>query len=473
MKLWLKIFLSILILSLSSLFISTYFVIRKNHESNLSREQERSLNELELIKISLESNVDFAVSSKEAITALISRYGEYYEQKGIGLLLYQKNEYLYNRLNTLEVSDYEALLAVKPDSKMAQVLTGEDGNYILVSDLLSEKSNTVLLYSRNINEIYDSRNQSIRLTLYLSVILSLLLGIFSYLYTRFITRPFKKLQRSAAAISEGNYSIRLEETDKEFTPVAAAFNQMIENVGQHTRELENRAKERQEFIDDLSHEMNTPLTSIQGYSEFLLTANATEEQRYLAAQSINKDARRMREMYTKLMNLTFIREHAMEIEEFSVDELVNSVKESLFLSFKEQGIQFITENQIKEMKGDKTLLEMLLTNLLHNSQQAISSGGRVIFRAYMEGAVPTFKVEDNGCGIPKDKINEIIKPFVRVDKSRSRKTGGAGLGLALVQRIASLHQAKLIIESEFSKGTQVILQFPEAESVAAAGENQE
>ena len=71
-------------------------------------------------------------------------------------------------------------------------------------------------------------------------------------------------------------------------------------------------------------------------------------------------------------------------------------------------------------------------------------------------------VEDNGCGIPKDKISEIIKPFVRVDKSRSRKTGGAGLGLALVQRIATLHQAKLIIESEYGKGTRVIVQFPEA-----------
>ncbi len=462
MKLWLKIFLSILILSLSSLFISTYFVIRKNHNSNLSREQERSLNELELIRSSLESNVDFAVSSKEAMTALISRYGEYYEQKGIGLLLYQKEGYLYNRLNSLKASQYEALLSVKPDNKMVQVLTGKDGKYILVSDLLSEKSNTVLLYSRNINEIYESRNQSIRLTLYLSVILSLLLGIFSYVYTRFITRPFKKLQGSAAVIAEGNYSIRLEETDKEFAPVAAAFNQMIENIGQHTRELENRARERQEFIDDLSHEMNTPLTSIQGYSEFLLTANATEEQRYLAAQSIHKDAKRMREMYTKLMNLTFIREHAVETEEFSVDELVNSVRESLFISFKQQGIQLITENQLKMIKGDKTLLEMLLTNLLYNSQQATGSGGMVILRTYMEGSAPIFMVEDNGCGIPKDKISEIIKPFVRVDKSRSRKTGGAGLGLALVQRIATLHQAKLIIESEYGKGTRVIVQFPEA-----------
>lgn len=459
MKLWLKIFLSILILSLSSLYISIYFVTQKNHDNNLEREQERSLNELELIKISLESNVDFAVSSKEAISALMGRYGEYYEQKGIGLLLYQNDEYIYNRLKALKASEYEALLSVKPDKRMVQILKGKDGYYMLASYLLSEKGNTVLLYSRNISEIYDSREQSVKLTLYLSVILSLLLGVFSYIYTRFITRPFKNLQRSAAAIAEGNYSTRLEERDKEFAPVVAAFNQMVESVGNHTGELEKRARERQEFIDDLSHEMNTPLTSIQGYSEFLLTANATEEQLYLAAQSINKDAKRMREMFTKLMNLTFIREHAMELEEVSVVNLVNSIKESFQLSFKQQGIDFITQIQLETIKGDKALLEMLLTNLLYNSQQATSAGGTVTLNAYKEGITPVFVVEDNGCGIPKDKINEIIKPFIRVDKSRSRKTGGAGLGLALVHRIASLHQATLLIESESGKGTAVILRF--------------
>ncbi|BCJ95803.1 two-component sensor histidine kinase [Anaerocolumna cellulosilytica] len=459
MKLWLKIFLSILLLSLTTLFISTWFVINKNHINNLNREQERSLNELELIRISLESNVDFTSSSIDSIKTIINRYGEYYGQKGIYLLLYQDNEYIYNQLKTLDTSSYETLLSVTLNHRMVQVLNGGTLRYMLVSDLLSEKNRTVLLYCRDINEIYEARNQSIKLIFSLALLLSVILGIISYYYSRWLTRPLAVLQKGAKAVASGDYSIRITETDSDFSSVAEAFNQMAGNVNRHTRELKERARERQEFIDDLSHEMNTPLTSIQGYSEFLLSANATEVQKRRAVQNIHTDAKRMREMYDKLMALTFAREHALLLYSVNIPELLDTLKESFKPTFIQHQIVFKAETTLETLKADRILLQMLLTNLINNSLQAVQSGGMIHLLAYEKENKPVIEVTDNGCGIPKDKITEIIKPFVRVDKSRSRKTGGAGLGLALVSRIADLHKAEILIDSELGKGTTVRIIF--------------
>lgn len=459
MKLWLKIFLSILVLSLTNLLISTCFIIYKNHRNNLNREQERSLNEFELIRISLESNVDFATSSPDTIKTIINRYGEYYEQKGIYLMLYQENESIYQKLPALSKDSYEDLLDVSSDCRMVQILKGGNQHFMLVSDLLSENNNTVLLYGRDISEIYEARSQSINLTTSLALLLCFILGFFSYYYSRWITKPLTTLQEGAKAVAAGDYSIRITETDKDFSSVAASFNQMAGNVRNHTKQLEEKAREKQEFIDDLSHEMNTPLTSIQGYSEFLLSANADKELKYRAAKSIYKDARRMREMYNKLMAITFTREHAIELQDLHVQELLKNIEESFQLIFQKQDVDFKAETRLKTLKADRILLHMLLTNLIKNSMQAIQPGGSIRLLVYEEMQKPVIEVKDNGCGIPKDKIKEVIKPFVRVDKSRSRKTGGAGLGLALVSSIAYMHQAKLTIESEPDKGTCVKLIF--------------
>jgi signal transduction histidine kinase len=260
-------------------------------------------------------------------------------------------------------------------------------------------------------------------------------------------------------MAAGDYNIQIAETDKDFSSVAASFNQMAGSVLNHTKDLEEKARERQEFIDDLSHEMNTPLTSIQGYSEFLLSANATQEQKYRAAQSIYKDARRMREMYNKLMAITFTREHALDLLNINVEELLKNIEESFQLIFIQQKIDFKVEARLKTIKADRVLLQMLLCNLINNSIQAIQSDGSISIMVYEAKNEPVIEVRDNGCGIPRDKIEEVIKPFVRVDKSRSRKTGGAGLGLALVNSIAASHQATLVIESEVGNGTCVKLVF--------------
>ena len=105
---------------------------------------------------------------------------------------------------------------------------------------------------------------------------------------------------------------------------------------------------------------------------------------------------------------------------------------------------------------------MLLSNLIKNSIQALPNGGSIILKTYLLDGNPVIEVADNGSGIPKDKINEITKPFYRVDKSRSRNTGGAGLGLSICKRIANLHNADIVIESDEGLGSKIQVIFYKA-----------
>lgn len=459
MKLWVKIFLSILILSLSTLTISIAYIINQNHITSINREQERSFGEFELIRISLSNSLDFSGASTDTLTVIMDRYGEYYKDRGIYLGLYTKGEYIYNNISSLNPDRYKALLAVKEKEKMAQVISSDTHDYMLISDLIAD--NVVLLYARDISEIYEARSNSIRLYFFLLIVLTGFLGIFSYLYAKWITRPLSALHRGARAVSSGNYDVILLEKDKEFKDVAEAFNQMAKDVKDRTQELEERAKELQNFIDDLSHEMNTPLTSIQGYSGFLLNANAREEQKRTAAQYIYSESNRIHDMFAKLMLLSFAREHNMERQKHSCEELVEEVRQTFHYEMINQNITFTKEISREYLMVDKTLFHMLLSNLVKNSLQAMELGGSLQIKIYHEDGFSKIIVEDSGMGIPKDKQKQVMQPFFRIDKSRTRKTGGAGLGLSICSKIVALHEGSMEIHSVEGEGTAITIMIPD------------
>lgn len=454
MKLRSKIFISILLVSLTTQAISSYYLTNRNHLDNLQREQERSLNEYTFLVNTLDNGMS-SQSTKEELRPIFLRYLEYYKTRDINLMVYDGREPYAVDFPEVDPLYYKHLLTVDKGTRQLQVIKSQNKHYFFVSGRLMKFDDFTILYTRDISTIYALRQQSIYLSLLIATISILLLGFLSYLYSRWITRPIELLNQNAKDISQGNYSIRSIPSKDEFQTLGNAFNQMAEAIEAHTSQLEERAKDLQAFIDDLSHEMNTPLTSIQGYSEFLINANASEDQKQRAAESIHTEAKRMKDIYTKLIQLTLARVHEPELSIVSITDLFHELQERFFLQMERQGITLEQEIEIYLMSLDYTLILILLSNLIKNSIQALPSGGTIAIKAYQDNDHTILEVSDNGYGIPKDKINDITKPFYRVDKSRSRKTGGAGLGLSICKSIANLHHADMAVQSEEGIGTKI------------------
>lgn len=227
------------------------------------------------------------------------------------------------------------------------------------------------------------------------------------------------------------------------------------------RSMEKLAEvaEKQEILlGALAHEMKTPLTSIIGYSDSLLHVKLTEEQRERALKHINREGGRLESLSGKMLQLLGLYQNdAIRLEEHSVSELVRRVEEVETEACLEKGIWLQTEYEDFTLKMDMELMESLLLNLIDNAVRASEAGGRIILKAVYREKRAVFQVEDFGRGMPEEELLKVTEAFYMVDKSRSRKEGGAGLGLALCQRIAQLHHGKLEIKSKPGKGCTVTL----------------
>lgn len=223
-----------------------------------------------------------------------------------------------------------------------------------------------------------------------------------------------------------------------------------------TRPLQAVNETQRQLIGSMSHELKTPLTAIRGYSETLLGVKLSEEQEEKALLYINRESARLSRLSEKMMELTRLYEPECRVtlREVSVEELFGAVEESVGHRLSEKELTLVREGDFAGQKKvlDEDLMISFLINLINNSVMASQKGGRIFLGADKH----SIWVRDEGCGIAKEELEKVRKAFYRVDKSRSRKSGNMGLGLALCEQIAAVHQGKMEIESEVGKGTKVM-----------------
>ena len=210
------------------------------------------------------------------------------------------------------------------------------------------------------------------------------------------------------------------------------------------------------MMGNLTHELRTPMTAISGYSELLLTAKLSEEDREEALMYINSECKRLEKLSTKMVKLLSVDNEAdISLSKVSAKDLFDITGKAMASKLKEADIELEACQNGESFMVDFDLMTEVLINLTDNAIKASPKGSKIILRA----ADNRIEVEDFGKGIPAEEREKILEPFYMVDKSRSRKSGGAGLGLALVTTILKKHSCVLDIESEVGKGTRMILQF--------------
>ncbi len=280
-----------------------------------------------------------------------------------------------------------------------------------------------------------------------------------------ITRLFKPLDvilKSIRNVRNGNYTERINiKSNDEFGEIALEYNNMADAVQNAVIELQNTANEKELLAENMAHELRNPLTSIKGFSEYLLKGNSSDENRMTALKYIYDETTRLQKLCNKMLDISLQNHSGITIESIDVNNLTDEIKRAEYVKFNDKGVELEIETDISTLKADKDLLISLITNLLDNSANASERGQKVNLKFSNEDENTVISVADNGRGMEEEYVNKIFEPFYRIDKSRSRENGGAGLGLALCMNIVNLHNGKITVDSKPNEGTKFKIFLPD------------
>lgn len=256
--------------------------------------------------------------------------------------------------------------------------------------------------------------------------------------TRSITRPLQTVAQAAAGMARGNYAERVPviAAPHEVRAVADAFNLMAAKV-----QTEQQAQ--QDFLANVSHDLKTPLTSIQGYSQAIIDGAIPDP--LDAARIINGEADRLNRMVIELTDLARLQAGRLSMKMTSIDlgQLTTGVGQRLAIVAKEKGIALTVDAPpMPDIAGDGDRLVQVVTNLISNAIKYTPSGGQVHVATQPDRGGVELTVADTGIGITPEELPRIFERFYQVDKARGPQRG-TGLGLAIVQEIIQAHGGRI------------------------------
>ena len=468
MKLWLKQTLITLAVILLSVSLCLYFFVAKETDGLIQQaiqngERDTSVFCDHLSTLDRTSSTSYdagGVARQSLIQYTFSTYAHLLQSGDCSWSLVMDGRYFYNTA----VHDPLNVLPMVEEIITASRIVETGGTHLLISaQNMTVLQTPVTVYrTANIDETYRHIDDLTRMA-QLSLLGCLLLcGVLLPLILRKTLKPLRKLTQVSEKIAGGDYGLRSQiQTRDEVGDLSRSFDHMAETVEQKISDLEETARRREMLLGALTHEMKTPMTAIIGFSGSLLSMPLTEEGRLEAAHEIHEAAKRTERLSQKMMQLISMQENPVVLNKnMDARELMEKVCVAMEPAAKEKDIAIEMDVHVDTLTGDADLLFSLLTNLTDNAIKASQEHTVIRLTASREGNQQALSVIDHGSGIPADKIALVTEPFYRVDKARSRKLGGAGLGLSLCQMIAQAHGGRLEIQSEIGKGTVISMIWP-------------
>lgn len=349
----------------------------------------------------------------------------------------------------------------REDARTAVYQGKVDGRQLLiVASLEWVQADTLYVgLVRDITEVYDAMARLTRLFL-LVCAAGVVLGMgLLFLAVKKSTAPLSRLTAATGEIAAGAYDKRVAVSGRdEVSDLGCSFNRMAEAVENKIADLTEQNERQRLFIGGVSHEFKTPLAAVRLHGDLLQSAKLSEAEREDSLQHIRQAGAYMTRMTQSLMELLLL-DQGIETEETDPADLLTAVESAVRDNLAARGVALRIDRQATSpLPLNRTLMTSLLLNLIENAARSYDPEDRdkaVTLRACDR----CFEVTDHGRGIPAGAQARIFEPFYRVDKSRSRKQGGSGLGLALVKAIADAHGATLSLESEPGQGTTFRVQF--------------
>lgn len=290
----------------------------------------------------------------------------------------------------------------------------------------------------------------------LLVLTTLISIILVFISTRYIVKPVTRLTEATKQIAKGNYHIKLNDRRRdEIGMLANHFSQMAKS-------LEQLESMRQEFVSNVSHEIQSPLTSIQGFSERLKSSQLTEEDRLHYLDIISDESRRLSQLSKQLLTLASLdkEESIIDKQLYSAKDQIKQVVYMLEWNWREKEIALDLQLSSASIYADPKWMHQVWVNLITNSIKFTEPGGTIRIRLEEEDNHHLIEIEDTGIGITEEDLPYIFNRFYKTDKVRNRSEGSSGLGLAIVKRIIDMHNGQITVHSEPGKGTRIQIWIP-------------
>lgn len=261
-------------------------------------------------------------------------------------------------------------------------------------------------------------------------------------------------------IANGDYSVQLDiemRERNEVTDIIDQFNQMA-------KQLKQMEDMRQEFISNVSHEIQSPLTSIVGFVQALQTNSFTEEERNHYLQIIETESRRLSKLSENLLKLTSLESdhHPFEKHTYRLDHQLRAIILACEPQWLKKDLQIEVSLEPLNITADEDLMNQVWTNLLHNSIKFTPSSGTLSIQSLQLENQIVVIITDTGVGMSDNDVLHIFERFYKADQARVRSKSGSGLGLSIVKKIVDMHEGTIIVESEIGKGTTFTITLPHA-----------
>ena len=372
----------------------------------------------------------------------------YYEEEELD----NRTPYIFDMKHAETLSSPYQSDVIPNDSPISVFLEELNGTKLLI--LYGSSDQFQLLHYRDVTSVFQSGRALLYQGILVACILSVILAAVLMLTIRRILTPFYQLRDAANVIADGDYQRRVDRPGSdEIGQVSQSFNRMADRVEEHIRTLAEMNEKQRQLLGSLAHELKTPMTGIQGYAELLQRVKLPLGKQSDFLHYIEEECRRLSRLSAKMLQLTELSDETVIEKTWQrVEGLFAQARQITRFRLQEKNIRLqIRQDQGLRIECDRDLLLSFLTNLIDNACKASPADSCIRLIGTGEGLF----VQDEGCGIPEEEIRRVTEPFYMIDKSRSRKQGGAGLGLALCSQIARLHGGMLEIRSVPGEGSRI------------------
>jgi signal transduction histidine kinase len=354
----------------------------------------------------------------------------------------------------------EAAVTIKPESirmvregKLYRSSQNEDDTFVGVPLDRGGKRYALFVQSSSKNE------STIFHLLFTVLLLVLVLGCLGILiFARYIVKPLKTMTTATKRLAKGDFDVELALKRKDELGILA------QSINEMARELRQLEQMRQDFVSNVSHEIQSPLTAISGFAKVLMNDKLTighDRDKYLGY--IVSESKRLSRLSDNLLQLASLESehHPFQAARFKLDEQIRQVVVACEPLWSDKRIDMdLVLSASLPITADYDQLNQVWVNLIGNSIKFTPEGGKVRIEMARINHLITVTVNDSGCGISKEQQARIFERFYKADRSRNRSNEGNGLGLAIVKKIIDLHGGTVEVRSTIGQGTAIIINLP-------------